>query len=60
MRQPEPDPPIDEIREIRHQISAQFNHDAGTLIEHYMKLQQEYKDRLLDTSKDQDRDAAVA
>jgi len=56
----EPDPPIDEIREIRRKISAEFNHDAKALIEFYRRLQEEYKDRLLDTSKDKDRDQHAA
>lgn len=55
-----PDPPIDEIREIRKKISAQFGHDAKALIEHYRQLQEQYKDRLLDTSKDKDRDQHAA
>jgi hypothetical protein len=60
MTEPTLDPPIDEIREIRRNISAEFNHDAKALIEHYMKLQEQYKDRLLDTSKDKDRDEHAA
>jgi hypothetical protein len=60
MTEPLPDPPIDEIRAIREKISAQFNHDPKALIAHYMKLQEQYKDRLLDTSKDKDRDQNAA
>ena len=60
MTDPQPDPPIDEIREIRERISARFNHDPAALIAYYMKLQEQYKDRLLDTSKDKDRDHDAA
>ena len=60
MSQRESDPPIDEIREIRRKISAQFNHNAKALIEYYMQQQEQYKDRLLDTSKDKDRDQQAA
>ncbi len=41
------DPVIDEIREIRHRISARFDHDPARLVEYYMKLQEGYRDRLL-------------
>jgi hypothetical protein len=60
MTDPQADPPIDEIREIRKRISAQFNNDPDALVAYYMKLQEQYKDRLLDTSKDQDRDQNAA
>lgn len=57
MPQPLPDPVIDEIREIRHRISARFDHDPQRLLEHYMQLQEEYRDRLLDDSEAADRSA---
>ena len=41
------DPVIEEIREVRHRISAQFNHDPERLLEYYMRLQEAHKDRLL-------------
>ena len=45
------DPVIDEIREVRHQISAKFNHDAASLVNYYIKLQQRHRSRLLDSVK---------
>jgi hypothetical protein len=42
-----PDPVIDEIREVRHQISADLGHDPKRLIDHYMKLQERHKERSL-------------
>jgi hypothetical protein len=42
-----PDPPIDEIRAVRHQISAEHGHDPHRLVEHYRKLQEQHKDRLI-------------
>ena len=45
------DPVIDEIREVRHRISAKFNHDAASLVNYYIKLQQRHRDRLLDSTK---------
>lgn len=59
MKQNEPDPPdpvIDEIREVRHRISARFDHDPERLVAYYMELQEKYRDRLIDApraSKDQ-------
>jgi hypothetical protein len=46
------DPLIESIREVRHRISRQFNHDPKKLVEHYIRLQEEHKDRLLDAAKD--------
>jgi len=44
-----PDPVIDEIREVRHQISEDLGHDPKRLVDHYMKLQECHKERLLPT-----------
>jgi len=41
------DPTIDEIRAVRHRISEQFGHDPKKLCEHYMKLQEQHRDRLV-------------
>lgn len=41
------DPVIDEIREIRHRISARFDHDPKRLVAHYMEFQKQYQDRLI-------------
>jgi hypothetical protein len=51
MNQPQSDPVIDEIREIRHRISARFNHDPAQLVAYYCKLQESHRDRLLDSSE---------
>jgi hypothetical protein len=40
------DPVIDEIREIRHRISARFGHDPARLVAHYMEFQKKFADRL--------------
>jgi hypothetical protein len=45
------DEPIDEIREVRRRISARFEHDPAKLVAYYMKLQEQYRDRLIDTGK---------
>ena len=51
MRQQQSDPVIDEIREVRRRISARVEHDPARLVAYYMKLQEQYRDRLIDPSK---------
>jgi hypothetical protein len=40
------DDAVEEVREIRRQISARFNHDPVKLVGHYMERQKRYGDRL--------------
>jgi len=47
MKQIEEDPVIDEIREVRHQISERFGHDPSRLVAYYMELQKKYQERLV-------------
>jgi hypothetical protein len=42
------DPAIDEVRAVRHRISARFDHDPGRLVAYYMELQERFRDRLID------------
>jgi hypothetical protein len=51
MNDPVPDPVIDEIREVRHRISARFDHDPSRLVAYYMELQKRYQDRLIQTER---------
>jgi len=51
MKQTQNDPVIDEIREVRHRISARFDHDPARLVAYYMALQKQYQDRLIETQK---------
>lgn len=44
------DPVIDEIREIRHQISESVGHDPVKLVAYYMEFQKQYQDRLISNS----------
>jgi hypothetical protein len=41
------DPVIDEVREVRHQISERFGHDPERLVAYYMELQEKFRDRLI-------------
>lgn len=45
------DQPIEEIRDVRRRISARFDHDPARLVAYYEKLQEQYRDRLIDTPK---------
>ena len=57
MKQHLSDPVTDEIREVRHRISARFGHDPTRLVAFYMEMQKQYQDRLIETAKSsQDRD----
>ncbi len=61
MKQTQNDPIIDEIREVRHRISARLDHDPARLVAYYMELQKQYKDRLITTEKTAERtDRSVA
>jgi hypothetical protein len=41
------DEAIEEIREVRRAISAEFGHDTRALLDHYRELERRYADRLL-------------
>ena len=43
------DPVVDEVRDARHRISARFHHDPELLVAYYMKLQDQYRERLIVT-----------
>ncbi len=62
MKQSLSDPVIDEIREVRHRISARFEHDPTQLVAFYMEMQNQYQDRLIETAKstEQRRDQPAA
>lgn len=55
MKQNYSDPVIDEIREIRHRISARCDHDPTRLVAYYMELQEQYRDRLIKPAKNTER-----
>ena len=47
------DPPIDAVREARHRISASVQHDPFRLVEHYIKLQERHRDRIVSVVRDE-------
>lgn len=52
------DPVIDEIRDVRHRISARFGHDPTRLVAFYMELQKQYQDRLIETAREHSHPAS--
>lgn len=40
------DPPIDEIRAIRHQLSAEFGHDPKRYIQYLRELEKQYPEQI--------------
>ncbi len=52
------DPVIDEIRDVRHRISARLGHDPTRLVAFYMELQKQYQDRLIETAKEHGQSAS--
>ena len=48
------------VRESRHQISERFGHDPKRLVEYYIALQQQYKDRLVGAEEQEDSHEAAA
>ncbi len=54
------DPAVERVREVRHQISQQFDHDPKKLVEYYMRLQERHKERLLKVVKDEKPEEAAA
>ncbi len=44
------DPAVDEIRAVRHRISARFDHDPAQLVSFYLEMQKQYQDRLIETA----------
>lgn len=42
-----PDPALVEVREVRHRISASVEHDPRKLVEHYQRLQERHKERIV-------------
>jgi hypothetical protein len=47
MNPTKPDPTIDELREIRHRISASCDHDPAKLVAYLMQYQEQFRDRLI-------------
>lgn len=44
------EPVLDEIRRVRHAISAKIDHDPHRIVAYYAALQQKHKERIVDLS----------
>jgi hypothetical protein len=55
MKRKQTDPGVDEVREIRHDISARFDHDPAKLVAYYVELQKKYQSRLVDSEQPRNR-----
>lgn len=53
-----PEDPIDQIRRVRREISAQFDHDPRKLVEHYMELQKQHGERFITSPAPRVRESA--
>jgi len=54
MNEKRKDQPIAEIRDLRRRISARFDHDPARVVAYYVRLQKQYRDRLIDTARTTD------
>ncbi len=48
------DPTIQRIREARHEISEENEHDPAKLVEYYLELQKEHAKRLVPPSSSEE------
>ncbi len=54
------DPVIDEIRRVRHAMSAEIGHNPGRLLDYYADLQERCQDRLVDYGGEAEQGRAKA
>jgi hypothetical protein len=54
------DESIEEVRNTRHQISAEYGHNTKRLLDHYKELEKKYKDRTLLKCKSEDGERGVS
>ena len=60
MKQRQSDPVVNEIREVRHRISARFDHDPARLVAFYMEMQKQYQDQLIKITENAERSSQSA
>ena len=46
MKQRQSDAVVNDVREVRHRISARFDHGPARLVVFYMEMQKQYRNRL--------------
>jgi hypothetical protein len=52
---PKDDPTITRIREARHRISQECEHDPQKIVEYYVELQKKYQERIINGSEQETR-----
>ena len=60
MKQRQSDPVVNEIREVRHRISARFDHDPARLVAFYMEMQKQYQEQLIKITENAERSGQSA
>ena len=60
MKQDLSDSVIDEIRKVRHRISARFGHDPAQLVAFYREMQKQYQGQLIETAKRSEDEVSMA
>jgi hypothetical protein len=53
------DPALDAVRAARIKISHELGNDPARLVEHYARLQEKFRDRLVQGPEDPEREAAA-
>ena len=48
-------PIVDRVRKARHEISEAHGHDTKQLLAHYMKVQEQHRDRFVTKERPPDR-----
>ncbi len=49
------DPAIAKIREVRHRISEEHDHDPRKVVEYYIEMQKQYRERLVESPANEEK-----
>lgn len=50
------DPAIAKIREVRHRISEEHDHDPRKVIRYYIEMQKQYRERLVESAESKEEE----
>ena len=50
---------LGQVRAARRRVSEQFGHDPRKLVEHYIKMQEQYRERLIEKAEEVGRERAA-
>lgn len=54
------DPLIDEVRRVKREISAEFDHDLAKLVAHLTEYQKQFADRFAELPQEDDKGRSAA